>query len=67
MSKIVTALGFVVGLIYGGWAVIMVYTESPLALQMFIAGGVAVIGASAGWLLALVMRPWMPRLRGVRQ
>ena len=67
MSKILPALGIVVGLVYGGYAAFVVYTESPFALQMFIAVGVAVIGASAGWLLALVVRPWGPRLRGLGQ
>lgn len=67
MTKKLTVTGFVVGLIYGGGAAGLVYSESPLALQLFISAGVAAIGASAGWMFALVFRASLPRIRGVRR
>jgi hypothetical protein len=42
------------GLIYGLWAVLLVYREAPLNLQCFIVGAVAVVGASVGWMLGLI-------------
>ena len=41
------------GLLYGLIAVLLVYRDSPIELQAFIVAGVAVTGASIGWLVAV--------------
>lgn len=51
MKSISTTLAGTAGLIYGLAAVVLVYSEVPLALQVFIVAGVAAVGAGVGWLV----------------
>jgi hypothetical protein len=55
MRAMRTVAGGFAGLGYGGAAALLAYSGSPLGLRAFIAGGVAVVGTSVGWLLGLVL------------
>ncbi len=55
MKTWITVVWGIAGLIYGLSAVLLVYDNTPLNLQLFIVGGVAVVGASVGWILGLTL------------
>jgi len=54
MKRISTLVLGSAGLIYGLLAVLSVYGDASVGLQMFIVAGVAAVGASIGYLVGLI-------------
>jgi hypothetical protein len=55
MKTMCTVVGGIAGLGYGGAAALLAYSDSPPGQRVFMAGGVAIVGASVGWLVGLVL------------
>ena len=53
MKKITTAVFGGAGLLYGLFAVLLVFRDAPIDLQVIMIAGLAAIGACAGWLVGL--------------
>ena len=53
MKKVSTTVVGSAGLLYGLLAVLLVYRDAPIGLQVFIVSGVAATGASVGWLVGV--------------
>ena len=54
MKTLLTKAGWLAGFIYGLLAVVRVYSDAPLSLQVFIVIGVTGVGASVGYLVGFM-------------